>query len=395
MDKNIIFSSNAPWSVSGYGQQTATFVPRFQQLGYNMAVSCFYGLEGGLITWNGINCYPTDITRFGSLMLGEYARHHFGGDKTNGYVFTLQDVWCLNPGLQAGHLNDLRFVSWTPVDHDPCPPNVARFLRDSNAQVIALTKFGQRALAKEGIEAGWVPHGIDTNVFKPERDKRDQYRDGLSIPRDAFVVGMVACNQGWPSRKSFPTVLQAFKTFSDRHSDALLYVHADVMGRNNGVNLIELADNLGIAPEKVRTSDQTMLHLGIPKEMVAGVYNTFDVLCMPSMGEGFGIPLIEAQACGVPVITSDWTAMPELCGAGWLVQGERFYDSPQYSWGLLPYEQEIVDALEQAYEKADGMGEQAREFALPYDADQVMELWKPELERVTRPREIEPLRLAA
>jgi glycosyltransferase involved in cell wall biosynthesis len=378
---------------SGYGQQSAIFIPRIAALGYDLGISCFFGLEGGCLEWNDIHCYPTDQSRFGNLMLGEYAHHHGGGDRQNTLILTLQDVWVLLAGL--ANFQDCRFACWTPIDHDPVPPLVKKFLTESQAQVIAMTRFGETALQNAGYDPLYVPHGIDTGAFKPEPSLKAAFRESLKMPPDAFVVGMVANNQGIPSRKSFPQVFCAFKEFQQRHTDAILYVHADVFGRNAGLNLIELGKACEIPPEAMRTSDQTSLHLGLPPESMARIYNSFDVLCMPSMGEGFGIPLIEAQACGIPVVTTNWTAMTELCGAGWLVEGERFYDQ-QGSFQKLPYIGDILQALEDAYDRAGNLGVAAREFALGYDADTVTErYWKPVLEECMRPREIAPLRLAA
>jgi glycosyltransferase involved in cell wall biosynthesis len=130
---------------------------------------------------------------------------------------------------------------------------------------------------------------------------------------------------------------------------------------------------------------------------MARLYSAFDVLLNPSYGEGFGIPIVEAQACGTPVIVSDWTSMPELVGAGWKVDGEPWYDPDEdrgEAFLLAPSVSEILDALENAYEARgdkDVRGA-AREFAVGYDADLVTDkYWKPALETLSGPREVPPL----
>ena len=83
---------------------------------------------------------------------------------------------------------------------------------------------------------------------------------------------------------------------------------------------------------------------------MAAWYNGLDVLSLCSYGEGFGLPLIEAQACGIPVVTTDASAMSELCGAGWLVSGTPFWTDGHQSWWVRPDAADITNAYEMAWQ---------------------------------------------
>lgn len=394
---DVLWVSNAPWTSSGYGNQTALTVPRIAAAGHDVSLSCFYGLEGGMINWNGIRCFPTDETRFGTNMLGDYAHIAGRGDRQSVKVFTLMDVWVMLPHLEK--LTGLEFVCWTPFHLDPLPPGIQHFLHGVQARAIGMSKWGQAQLQESGLDAMYAPHAIDTNVFRPRSpDERRQIRDALKVPADAFVVGMVGVNQGIPSRKAFPEVFDAFAEFRRRHDDALLFLHTDMFGTQRGLQLLPLAEHTGIPRDAILHTDQTAYRMGLPVHEVAQVMGMFDVLAMPSYGEGFGIPLIESQASGVPVITTDWTAMTELCGSGWLVDGERIYDGTQGSFMKKPNVGEIVDALEEAYavRGSEKVARKAREFAVGYDIEKVFaECWMPILAEVEKPREVAPLRLVA
>lgn len=374
--------------LTGYGQQTRIFAPRIRDLGHDVALSAFYGLEGGMLQWEGMPVYPTDSTRFGKRELPLYAGDWAGtGEPTDCLTITLMDVWAL--GLDCAR--QLRCASWVPVDHDPVPPRVVQFF-DSGATPIAMSRFGQSRLQDCDLDALYVPHGVDTKVLAPVPD-RAAVKEALGIPRDAFVVGMVANNQGiTPPRKAFPQVFQVFAAFQKEHEDALLYLHTEMFGIYEGLNLMALAEVCGIPKSAICVTDQKKLRLGLPPETMPLVYSALDVLANPSYGEGFGVPLVEAQACGTPVIATDWTAMSELVGAGWKVEGDPWYDPSHGSFYKCPALADLYDAFGEAYEKAAGMRDEAREFALGYDADVVMrDHWAPVLERLEAPREIGPL----
>ena len=220
----ILWHSNSPWTPSGYGIQTRLFAPRLQAAGHDVALSCFYGLEGGILDWNGMRCYPTDHTRFGRARLHELADHFGQGDPVQ--VITLMDVWALIDGAHRGeNLRQLNLASWVPVDHDPVPPRVLQFFELTGARPIAMARHGQQALLNAGLDARYVPHGVDTTVYRP-LDRKAECRAKLGLPADAFVVGMVANNQGnMPPRKAFPQVFQAFADLRRRRPDAMLYLH--------------------------------------------------------------------------------------------------------------------------------------------------------------------------
>jgi len=120
---------------------------------------------------------------------------------------------------------------------------------------------------------------------------------------------------------------------------------------------------------------------------MATIYSALDVHLLASSGEGFGIPIIEAQACGCPVIVGDWTSMPELCFSGWKIPKSESHPlyTPLGSYQYYPRVGAIVDALEAAYRMKgnDDYRKRARDGALAYDADKVTEkYWKPALEKI-------------
>ena len=72
-------------------------------------------------------------------------------------------------------------------------------------------------------------------------------------------------------------------------------------------SLHSLAAELGIAGDVVFVG-------GVPLEETVSFYRAADVFVYPSLNETFGLPILEAMACGCPVVTSDTSAMPETAG---------------------------------------------------------------------------------
>jgi glycosyltransferase involved in cell wall biosynthesis len=243
----LLWHSNAPWTPTGYGQQTGLFAPELAKH-YNVAISSFYGLEGSPITWDGIPVFPGVGGHYGDEFLVQHAKHWFDGDPRGGLTFTLMDVWVLT----ASWMQQLNCVAWTPVDHEPPPPKVVEFFLKSDAVPVAMSRFGQRMLGR--LDPLYVPHGIDTDTYKPY--DRKEMREKAGFPADAFLVGMVAANKGRPSRKGFVQAFQAFKRLLEKRDNAYLYLHTMINpGLAQGEDLPALLADLEIPDDRIRVAD--------------------------------------------------------------------------------------------------------------------------------------------
>src|SRR6185312_11343510 len=105
----VLWHSNAPWSPSGYGQQTALWVPRIAAMGHEVAISAFYGHEGAPGEWQGHQIFSRGQHPYGGDIVGMHARA-FDAD----LVITLMDLWA----LPVDTLKDFKTAAWMPIDTD-------------------------------------------------------------------------------------------------------------------------------------------------------------------------------------------------------------------------------------------------------------------------------------
>ena len=364
---------NSPWVGSGYGTQAALFAARFRDLGHEVVIYANFGLTGAGSVWNGIPVLPAAFDGTGCDILGAHVQ-----STQPDLVIVLADAWPLNPQVLAGL--PCPVAVWMPVDCDRLGAADERMLRASGAVPVAMSRHGEKQLKAAGFSPLYVPHAADLQVFRPPAD-REALREQWSVT-GRFVIGINGANKDG-IRKGHAEQFLAFSRFRARCPEALLLVHALPQFPGNQLDLEVLARRLGIA-DAVLFSDKYKYVAGLlsPRDM-ADWYGVLDVYSGCSYAEGFGVPLLEAQACGTPVVTTCASAMAELRGPGWVVSGEPYWNPVHEAWWLKPSVTGIVRAYEKAHRMAAQKRAAAREFALGYDADAVLlDSWKPALDAI-------------
>lgn len=389
MTLRCLIASDAPWSSSGYANQVRQFAPKLRDLGHDVALLATFGLHGAVREWEGIRIYPGGADSFANDVIGHYAR-----DWQADVVITLKDSFVFRPDAFQG----LRWLPMTPCDHEPLPPPVQQIMHAAY-RPIAYAPNGFRELRKAGFDPLYCPHSFDAAVYHPE--DKEAARKFLGLPEDLFIIGTVAVNRGVvPSRKAWPQNLEAFALFARDKPDVRYFLHTDlaVDGYEGGVNIQALVAQLSgmygwdVGSRIIFCDQDRYRRGGFPEEYLLAFYNAIDVLNAVSLGEGFGIPALESQACGTPVILSDFAAHRDLCFAGWKVsEGLRFYDG-QGSYTFIPGPHAIAEAMESAYQWATDSPETqealcslATSGAAQYELSHVIQNhWKPALEELER-----------
>jgi glycosyltransferase involved in cell wall biosynthesis len=358
----ILWSSNSPFVTTGYGTQTACAARHLKDMGHDVAILAFYGLQGSKVDWGDIPIYPNNPQDWG-IKHSPILYKDWNAD----ILITLIDAWVLG-GLDRG----LKWVPWMPVDHDPCSPMVLKVLKNAMGLVkpITMSKFGQKQLKDNGIDSYYIPHTVNCEIFTPDEEWRKEGRKKYQW-EDKFVIGCVGTNHN--ERKNWVRSLQAVKVFSDRHpGEVIFYMHTNPQDER-GIDLLSLRRDLKIE-DITKFPSQADMIIGIPTDTMSRIYNVMDVFLLPSKGEGFGIPIVEAMACGVPVITTDCTSQTEIIENSGAFPIKHLLPqwTSQSSWQFDCTVEEIVERLEEAYEaKKNGTmlnrRKLARSKALEYD----------------------------
>ncbi|HEY7824737.1 MAG TPA: glycosyltransferase [Acidimicrobiia bacterium] len=367
----VFWFSNPPSAPTGYGTQTAQVVRRLKKRGHDVAVHANYGQTLGIGKWHGIPIYPQGYDSFSQDNIWAHYTN-FSGDAP-ALMVTLCDVWVLkNPNLAKVP----RILSWVPIDHMNVVPEVRKWLELPNVTPVAMSQHGQAACERAGIESVYIPHALEKH-WKPTPFEADPWPG-------RFVVTIPNANKGvLPSRKAWGENLLAFAIFAKDHPEALLYLHTEAKTQY-GIDLIALVESCGISKSQVTIVDQYDYRMGVDDRTMAQIYTRSDVLLSATAGEGFGLPVLEAQACGTRVIVSNFSAQPELVGDGWIVDVQGQWNPTQLGWFCTPMVGSIVEALEEAHSRwvaEGGHSEEAIAFAKGYDADAVFaERWQPVLD---------------
>jgi glycosyltransferase involved in cell wall biosynthesis len=155
-----------------------------------------------------------------------------------------------------------------------------------------------------------APHGVDHHRFTPLEPAEGADRvllSSLGVPVDRPIVAFVGTLE---PRKGVAPLVAAFDQVARRHPDAVL-----VLGGQTGWGMAETERALAAArhPERIVRTGY------LPDAAVPALLRQAAVVAYPALEEGFGLPALEALACGAPLVTTEGTAMAEMAGGAALL----------------------------------------------------------------------------
>jgi glycosyltransferase involved in cell wall biosynthesis len=273
-------------------------------------------------------------------------------------------VWSLADPFMISHLpafrdsHGVKLAVWCPIDGEPVPPAYSDLFRRSD-YCAGITEWGAGQMSHaSGRDIPCIYHGVDTKIFYREtKELREQLRKDASqigdIPTDCLLLGFVGKNQF----RKMPWIIYPLLYYMNSGHwleclDCEHYIpgpydktrrialplprfcpHCGSGNMNEGepiptrmwLHMYEKDGGIRFALQeavwgiegKITYSKGLSPHKGVLPDQMREFYNLIDVYVTLSGGEGFNIPIIEAAACGVPSVYTNYSGQAEiakLCG---------------------------------------------------------------------------------
>ena len=345
----ILIQSSAPFTHGGYAHQSSLLATKLLQNHYEVVFLSNFGLRGGIINYKlkyknetySLTILPSGLMKYCQDIVGYYYQKY----KCD-VILTHCDVFVLN---NYGRRFPNRWIALFPIDHQPVSKHITKYL-EGCWKPVSYSKFAINELKKKNIKATYMPLAVDTTIFKSV--KNTNLKSALGFKKNTFLFGIIAANQDYEDRKQFSRQFIAFSKFLKKHSDARLFIHSfPYYPGMPSVPILDYVKTLGIE-RYTRITNKWEYLVGLPQHDVNLLYNGMDCLLNCSSAEGFGIPIIEAQAAGTPVIVNNFSAMPELIVPGKTGEITKTDGNEFVSYGTFrqrPNINSIVEKMEIVY----------------------------------------------
>jgi glycosyltransferase involved in cell wall biosynthesis len=177
--------------------------------------------------------------------------------------------------------------------------------------------FSRSGIPRHKLRA--VPGGVDVNAFHPEAQPLPLKKNGF-----AFLA-----NFGWVDRKGWDLLLRAYCSEFKPGEDVALVIKTFPYFPGNPIELqcIRFIQQLELGrPSPVIN----LISNSMPVSSMPGLYTACDAFVLPSRGEGWGLPYLEAMSCGLPVIGTRWSGNLDFMNDdnSYLIEIEGLEDVP-------------------------------------------------------------------
>ena len=340
----ILIMSNSLNLNSGFSRVAKALILGLRALGHEMY---FVGMQTSYTpqTYDGIEMLPLVSSSFDELTQYQIILARIQPDVAIG-IF--QSDGGTGPGLENFLLSFKKSIWYTVIEGNylgsACRSGLKKVIANGG-KIVLPSSHGASQCKIDGIDTDIIPYGYDPKIIykKANRETGDEKISLLIWSKEhkqweghgikinelsrykgldkKFIFGTVKQNVG--VRHRMERLIKAFSIFISESRQikdgVILHLHTlpasyDGMDLMDVIRRIEIEGNCPGIAENVIFSYGDYRSSGWSDTALNELYNTFDCYCSASSGEGFGIPTLEAMACGVPVIGPRASAFVELIG---------------------------------------------------------------------------------
>jgi glycosyltransferase involved in cell wall biosynthesis len=245
-------------------------------------------------------------------------------DHSYDLVFMIQDIGIVMPMVEVMRsikkdkgTKAFKTIYYYPLDGTPLPEWFDDF--DFFDQPVAYTEYAKHETLKAKPELedriSVILHGVDTKEFFPlENDAAWEFRKAYFGEENAYKTIYGNINRNQP-RKNIPLTISAFAEYKRKNGDdSFLYLHLDPHD-SMGWDIPTIAKQYGLVYGKdYKFPSEEEMETARDAGFLNCIYNALDFFITTTSGEGFGLTIVEAMACKVPVIALRHTSITELAG---------------------------------------------------------------------------------